>query len=286
MPPAAPQLRLVRLLFAGALALLPQVAEASCGLDMCPIDAAPDVVPPRVRLQSQTRHTEAPDGAAWYVEEFVGAQVVAVRRPGAELRLGASLPVIWLRDATGPWTGLGNTIALAELGLHRGEARGEVALGTQLELPTTTRDTHDDAGNTVLLPYLRGMVARGPVDLSARVGWARSVGGAAAGHSHDDLGFLPTVEVNPHSDSELLQRLELGLLLRPGAVSLRPALAAQLIEELGPQGILVPSGGPALDLFAGPVRMRAQAWLPLSTAHQRFDRRLNLVVAYEPRKTL
>ncbi len=273
---------LLRVLPALALLILPAGARASCGLDLCPIDAAPDAVSQPVQVQSLTRHTAAPGGAAWYVESFLGLDARLLETKAGDLSLGASLPLLWTRDAFGPWMGLGNAIGRVDYRLPLGGEGLSLAMGSQLELPTTTRDTHDDAGHTVVLPYLRGAAVLGPVDLRLEGGWARTLG-HSADHEHDATSFLPEVEVNPHSDNELLGRLGLGARLPLGRSSLRAAGTVELIEELGEEGRLVPTAGPSLAADAGPVSVQAQAWFPLSTTARRFDRRLNLVVVYEPR---
>lgn len=266
---------------AAALALAAGPARASCGLDLCPLDAAPDHREPGLRLLSQTRHTAAPDGASWYLESFVGAEGRLVEGAAGELRLSGSLPVLWLRDAFGPWVGLGNAVALVDHRLPLGGEAVALALGTQLELPSTTRETHDDAGHTVLLPYLRASAAQGRLVARGRLGWARTLG-RSADHDHAAGAFLPQVEVNPHSDSEVQARLGLGTSLPLGAGRLVPGVDVELIEELGEDGAFLPSLGPGLDLHAGPLRARLQAWLPLSPVARRFDHRVSLVLGLAP----
>lgn len=238
-------------------------AQASCGLEMCPLDAAPT---PRSALQARslTRYTADPTTAAWYAETFVGGGV----RLRQGVMLGASLPLLYVQDAAGGWLGLGNTVAIVDW------QRDTLAAGLQLELPTTTRDTHDDAGHVVAFPYVRALRAWGRWDARARAGWGRSLSFSEEDHEHG-VAFSPYAEVNPHSDSELQLRAEAGWQVS----GVRPALSTAFIQEFGGDTLLTLN--PVVELRREQILLRAQLEHPL-TAARRFEQRVSLNVTYSP----
>lgn len=259
-------------LLAPVLLALSGPAQASCGLEVCPLDAAPTGPDRSLQGRVLVRHTAAPDSAAWYTESFLGGSLM----PTDRLQLGASVPLLLVQDAYGPWVGLGNSIATVDGAiLDRSALTG--AVGLQLELPTTTRDTHDDGGHLVALPYARVAAGSGAVDVRVRAGWARVLA-LSDDHAHPDMAFSPAVEVNPHTDSELLLRLEGGATLTRGPARLRLAAGAQHIRPAEEAPLLAAS--PVLEVALARLLLRGQVELPLTEPH-RFSRRLTLNVTFQ-----
>lgn len=284
-PPAHPHPhRLLRGLWQAGILLgaLLRPAAASCGLEMCPPDAAPTAPARALSARVMTRQTTAPLGAAWYAESFLGASLPL----GEHLQVGGSLPILLVQDAYGLWMGLGNALVLADWQSSSSSSAAAPdpvvgALGLQLELPTTNRDTHDDGGHLVALPYARATATLGSVDLRGRLGVAQSLSTHAADHTHSTLAFSPAVEVNPHADTEALGRLELGWTHTGAALWLRPALLAEAIQELvaedggGGGGGLLLTASPVLEVAHRRLLLRGQLELPM-TSVRRFDRRVTL----------
>ncbi|MCB9745594.1 MAG: hypothetical protein H6740_23660 [Alphaproteobacteria bacterium] len=243
------------------LLLLLNAAQAACGLDACPIEGE---VPERARVQLTSRYAGAPDGAAWYAETLVGGHV----RVGEGLRLSAQLPMLVTRDAYGLRPGLGDSLLQADLA-GPGEAL-RWGLGVQLELPTNTLAT--DTPHLVALPYLRAQPRVGAWDLRARAGWAKA---STAGPKHEHPSDMPQVQVNPHSDSELLLRGELGWTRALTPATLRPGLSAELVQGVAEPSLRLLTAGPTAELDLGVVTLRAAAEWPL-LGPPRFDQRVSV----------
>ena len=231
------------------------------------MDAAPPQPSPLL-LRGLTRYTADPSTAAWYTETFLGAGL----RLRESVLVGANLPLLYVQDAADGWVGLGNTVAFADW-----QVVPAAALGLQLELPTTTRDTHDDAGHVVAFPYARGTASRGRADVRLRGGWGRTLDGGED-HEHTALVFSPYAAVNPHSDSELQLRAEAGAALGPA----RPALGGAAIYEL--DGAFLATINPVIELTRPQWVLRAQWEQPL-TEQRRFARRVSLTVTYHPSRS-
>ncbi|MCB9742748.1 MAG: hypothetical protein H6741_20775 [Alphaproteobacteria bacterium] len=248
------------------LLALASVADASCGLDACPLDSGPAPAP--LRLQLEPRYSGAPDGAAWYAEQRLGAWL----RIGAHVQLGLTGALVEARDAYGLRAGLGDTLLAGEL-VQRRPAR-TLGLGAQLELPTSTVALSPET-HWVALPYGRAQLRRGAWDLRARAGWTRVLGQDPS-HEHP-LGHSPEVLVNPHGDSELALRLEPGFTAWPGDLGLRLGLAGELSQELAAAEAPRLTAGPSATLRLDTLTLRAWTELPVLGA-PRFDHRVGLLL--------
>lgn len=246
--------------------LLPP-ALACCGMDQCPTDPGEG----RFTTRLYSRSTWVPDthGEALVLESFASAGV----RVGP-LTAQLNVPGVWLHTHHADRVGLGNLVAVADLA-----APGErpLGLGLQVEAPTATDEALGGA-HWMLLPYARGQLQRGRLDALARVGWAQALGHepptyeapVEGAHSHDTPAL-----VNPHTEQELITRVELGFTQPTPAGALRLGLRGDGIQtfEDSPQTLL--TAGPVLALSTPRAQVLLHADLPL-TADRRLDARVGL----------
>ncbi len=239
-------------------------AQASCGLDRCPMPADGAESPALFSATSTLRHTTAAGG--WYGEAFVGAVV----QPTDWSRLEASMPfVVYAGDDD--IQGLGNSVVLAEL-LWVGDDALSVGGGLQAELPTATDDALGD-DHLVLLPYMSVHAMKDRTGATTWLGWGRALGTSsdttAAHHGHDHSHAhqaSSTLEVNPHSASEMLGRVELGhrLPFSSSVLQLRPFALVSGWLPLGDEDAGLTAGG-GLGLGLGLTTARISASAPLTS---------------------
>ncbi|MCB9762124.1 MAG: hypothetical protein H6739_20050 [Alphaproteobacteria bacterium] len=231
---------------------IPSVAGASCGLDHCPMDAAPSAAKVRGELKLTSRLTDAPLWPGGYGELFLGGHVA----PGKHLKLGGATPLIARSSLGERQIGIGNTILYADLGRALGEGAAVVAAGLQAELPTASDEALGDR-HLVVMPYARAQGWLGPADLAVQVAWGQAVGAEA--HRHG-IG----VEVNPHDAQELLARAELGVTRDAAWGALRPGARVDLIKSFDEGGQLPVTVGPVVGLTRGRWALNAAGALPVT----------------------
>ena len=223
-------LALIAALASGALA---RAAQASCGLDVCPLDqphpdshAAPQVgvhVPALFRLSKFS--LEGDEGH--YVETLIRSEYRGL--PGWVF--AAALPVVHLMVEDGEsHTGLGNAVLMVEWE-HALSPMWSLAAGTQLELPVGDAEHGIASDHTEVLPYGRASLKLARLHVSASAGVRLSMSGEESGvdiHTSGGAGILHTpspsaqpLYVNPHEGRELVYRglAEYALLdqrVRPG----------------------------------------------------------------------
>ncbi|GEM_PF-1817143 len=246
----------------------PTPAHASCGLDQCPIDAAPTSSDaPAVALRSHTRVSAAAGATgAWYGETYVGALVLA---PGS-VRLGGSLPLVALSTPEGTVAGVGNAVVVVDWAVPVRSSTWRAAVGSQVELPTATDGDLGEA-HLMVLPYGRVEALGSAFGFTVTAGWARTV---APGHGHSH-GHDGTPLVNPHSDSELRLRGQAGWTRARGQDWLRLGPQIDVVQELVETRSTLVSAGPFLDIGTGRTTIRIRGELPLTEA-RRTDARVGL----------
>ncbi|MEE2751724.1 MAG: hypothetical protein VX519_09860 [Myxococcota bacterium] len=224
-------------------------AQASCGLDHCPMDAAERLPGPALAVQVQGRHTVMPGEVGSYSETFVGG---VFRREG--LGVAARLPLVAVFQEDSQSYGMGNAVAMLDWKFSGEDRLIAFALGGQLEIPTATNDTLGDS-HWLVLPYLRSKVDWGSVDANVHVGGAQVLGGGSQGHdghshshdhAHEDDGFV----INEHTASEFLGRFELGWNAPVADAAVRTAALFDLVAPLEGEPA-IGSVGLAVDWAAG-----------------------------------
>ncbi len=217
-------------------------ADASCGLDQCPSDWSGEA-DSTWSMTSMTRYTRVTDG--FYVEEFVGGR----RLLTSAFRAGLAAPLVYVDQAGSSHSGLGNLVGVFEY-MPLGQLVRGYALGLQAEFPTATQPQLGD-GHMVALPYARGWFRSGLWNLRGQFGWGYTLDGGGHHHHHDHGHANSSAQpatvswVNPHSDSELLARASLGMVLH-----------TTMILQAGFDGVLELGSGD--QIFAGTLGFEYQ----------------------------
>ena len=214
-------LRVLLLVAVGVCGPLVMRAEASCGLDACPIPKwghKQKTTRFSWRLSEEVRFTTFSFQGAegHYVESIARAEY----HPSQGLQVGALLPVVALFSDGRDSHGLGNAVGYAELGRPIAGSTG-VRIGAQLEAPTGTGEGLA-ADHVELLSYVGLTIESHRVRFRSELGLRLSLGDS---HGHDEDDQVGTaLLVNPHEDREFVyqaiadveatKRLRSGLLLR------------------------------------------------------------------------
>lgn len=254
---------------AGALAL-EGTAEASCGLDYCPVRTPDETkTSTNLRLQTLVRFVDfsLSEGDGSYQESMFRFEFLRFRN----WNLGAWVAPVRLVVQGETHYGLTNPVLFAERSFDI-NPEWSVSAATQLEIPMA--DSHDGiaSSHTELLPYL-GVAYTAPaftVQLQSGVSLALS-------ESHDH-GPGNTQWVNPHDKRQALSRLALTLPLLKGR--LQPGIrlnSRYTLNESRRQ--IVTSALVANYQLAETISLVAQAELPL-TSERQFDWRSGAGLAF------
>jgi hypothetical protein len=187
------------------------VAQASCGLEHCPVlesgvGQLEELSP--VQLQLRTRHTRFEKGGikGSHSDLVIGGAYQGFPR----VQIGMNLPLVALFSNIGNQVGASNPVVYGE---WRGPEWGwfTPSLGLQLELPigigpTTIADPH-----WLALPYLSLHAAAGSLFGRLQVGYAQAVElKVMDGHEHLHTS---AVLVDPHQRGEVVYRGAFGVSL-------------------------------------------------------------------------
>lgn len=187
-------------------------AQASCGLDHCPIVRPPGessvkTLGLRLKIQSRwsTFHLKGRSGS--YGELYLGGEYRGLKR----FIFGGNVPIAYLVANQRVSGGLGNGIVYGEWHPAYG-SKGTVGLGVQVELPWGTRNGLSDA-HWVVLPYLNVHLPFWRLFLMVNVGYSQTFGWERATeetglHVHDGEDF---VYLGVHETGEFVYRLALGM---------------------------------------------------------------------------
>ncbi len=268
-------------------------ANATCGLDVCPVspghvDDNGDVTP-----LMGLRHTSVTDNAH-YTEATFGALVQA----NQWLQLGVNIPLLTSSIANSTTIGIGNVVPFATAQLF-GQEHGVVSnMGIQIETPTATNPALGDS-HFLVLPTTQLGWQSDQLYFLTTLGWGRTLGGShkhAAdtdgsgddqhvdhGHGHDDHHSSPASAaesifiVNPHSESELLLRMDVGAGWTVGKQIINAGVRTDLVEDVSQDestGSIV-TMGPTIQY--GQSKMTAEVFflMPISQT-ERFRTRSGL----------
>lgn len=180
------------------------LAEASCGLDYCPLPSTKVTNPTSdtaVRLRFQVRHTnfslDAGEGS--YQESIFRSEINFAK----VWRLGAWVTPIHLSARGEEEMGIANPVFFGERSFPI-NTKLRLITGLQIELPLGTSGTGIASAHSELLPYLGASYDAGGVVLQLNGGAAIAVGESHSHDANDDHGVL---FVNPHEDKETLVRM-------------------------------------------------------------------------------
>ncbi len=255
-----------------------QVAEASCGLEYCPL---PEDTPtetssaPIGKIQFLLRNVDfsLSEGQGRYQEGLFRFEFHRF----SNWNLGTWIAPVRLEVTGETRTGTTNPVLFAERGF-RLNAQWSLSAGTQLELPFGDSEDGIASDHTEVLPYLGAAYNQGVVNLQIRTGLAMAVG-SDGGHTHMEAdAHGSALFVNPHEDREALLRLAASMQLLDG----------RLEAGLHFNGRRVLEDADEKNFFTGEVasnyrltkstNLLAQVDFPISSA-QRFDWRAGAGVA-------
>jgi hypothetical protein len=212
-------------------------AHAACGLDQCSIRDVPET---SFRLEPSLQTI-----ASNYAVEPEATALQGVLGMDARwkqgLTVGVRVPVVGAWRSGQALGGLGNTMALFEWQRPTRSTDMTIALGTQLEIPSSTNGVLG-ARHWMALPYARFSIQRSHFSGYAVSGWAQAFGmtrgydaPVEGVHRHDFV-------VNPHADAEWVGRLDGGWVSSDGGLLV--GLRADGIAER--HGAAMVSAGPSL----------------------------------------
>ena len=253
------------------LGVVSSPAQASCGLDHCPVVRSPEQPSADWRVQARMHFTTFKlKGFRGHFEETY----LSVEYRGLKNAVfGASVPLVLLTVEGDTRFGLGNSIVYGEWRLNIQKA--SIGAGLQVELPWGSAggvaDTH-----WVFLPNMNAHIPFWRMFFMGSVGFSQSVGGAHDHGSHDHGATHIGEEfvfVNPHAASELTYRMALGAPLWNRRI--------QAMWMVNGQQVLVGEGektfvqtGPRVQLAVSEwVSVHLSGELPISRA-RRFNGRL------------
>jgi hypothetical protein len=239
-------------------------AQASCGLDMCPMHVESSASESPLRPSFRARMTSV-NSTAGYVETVAGLSFAVYSR----LRLGVQIPIVAVQQGDSGTAGLGNMIAMGNWSVLDRQDDLVLDLGVQLEVPTVSNPALGD-GHFLLLPTVQAGWHPGSVIMMAVLGWGRALEGE---HHHHAGGSI----VNPHANSELLLRLDGGRSWELGQGSIRGTIRADTIQVLGHSwgGDLIVTTGPTLG-FNG-ERLNSELFLLIpATEAERYQMRAGI----------
>ncbi len=196
-------------------------AQASCALDVSPVPKHPDEQQPTIEPLNGFRHTTV-DADAHYSETQMGALFQTTEW----LQLGITIPLLSTMVFDERNMGLGNLVPFVGAELFSTETNLVTHSGLQLETPTASSPVLGDS-HFLTLPTIQTGWYPEKIHLLARAGWGYTLDGKHAhgsdahsaehdhhGHDHgddhsDQTGDLASI-VNPHTNSELLFRIDTG----------------------------------------------------------------------------
>jgi len=241
------------------LPLLSTPAQASCGLDHCPLSAAPGPDEPSdVRLQQRVGALGRDYLGAVTSETTLGASA----RLGGPVLVGGALPFVAAFGEV-PAAGLGDALVWTDLAWTRGQVR--FGGGLQVEMPTATARAPADA-HLLFLPHGRLRARAGRFDLGAQLGLAQAV---ETRTTEQDDHHHAVIVVDPHADTELKGRIEAGVSGTTHEIALRGGVRAEVIREAVPAGRTLGTLGPVGQLTLGRVMVQAWCEVPFTRARNR-----------------
>ena len=197
-------------------------AEASCGLDHCPIqsstaDEQSEGLSIEIPIKFKTGGFKLPAGQGNFIETIIGIIVA----PTPALIVGAEAGWVVLNVNDEHKAGAGNPGAFVQYTVYTSDDF-VLSLGSQLEFPMPSSPTAIASSHFEMLPYASARYAHAQFYSTLRAGgrFALEGGSHDDGHSHADHTHLipgthdPAVDttqfVNGHNDSELLVWWDLG----------------------------------------------------------------------------
>ena len=250
--------------------LASNTAEASCGVDYCPLPEDAVGTPTLGVVQVLTRHVEfsQPEGQGSYLENVLRLEVQRF----SNWNFGAWIAPVLLDIDGESRTGVSNPVFFVE----RRQRVGDSTLlmgGVQLELPMG--DSHDGiaSGHSELLSYVGMLYEHKSIEVQVQGGFA-----VALSEGHDHAGGN-VVFVNPHEDQEAQVRAVAVAPLLEG--KLRPGLflnSRSVIENVDPRHFVTGGLNCGYQLTDA-IGVLAQAEVPLSSA-SRFDWRAGAGVSF------
>ncbi len=196
-------------------------AQASCGLDVCPVPKHPDEQQPTIEPLIGFRHTMVDDDA-----HYSETQMGALFQTTEWLQLGINIPLLTTMVFGERNMGLGNIVPFVSAEVFSTETNLVTHFGIQLETPTASSPVLGDS-HFLILPTIQTGWYPEKIHLLATAGWGYTLNGKHAhgsdalsedhdhhGHDHAEhhspqTGDLASI-VNPHTNSELLFRLDAG----------------------------------------------------------------------------
>ena len=230
-------------LVALAISVAPIPAEATCGLDSCPLrysslPATSNISrPANVVLPQQAKLTRFSNdnGRGYYFEAILRAEY----RGFGDWILGATIPIVVLRVENVLRTGFGNLVPFFEY-RRRLTPLWSVGLGTQLEVPIGAHEKGIASDHFEAFPYFRVTATTRNLAASADMGLRFAIHShhqhlenqslTAARHSTGEK----TLFVNPHEDEEFAYRI--GAEAISLSDSFRPGLELTGVQVLSPFG--------------------------------------------------
>jgi hypothetical protein len=244
-------------------------------MDVCPMHAADQNGSFPLRPIISTRYTTVSPGSA--VAETTAGVLYQVSKP---VQLGAHVPVVLVSDGEDTTSGLGNMVVFASGAILPAPGKAVLNLGLQLELPTVTDPKLGD-GHFLMLPTLQAGWHPGNAIVMATVGWGQVLDG---GHSHGGTDHAhgehshsrseseqpATSIVNPHANSEILVRLDLGAHLPVAERRLRLTLRMDGIQEIDSEDTAnqIINIGPAIGLLGNRLTTELYTLVPLSNTRR------------------
>lgn len=234
-------------------------AEASCGLDYCPLPNQAAARPSVGTFQVLVRHVDfsLPEGEGSYLENVLRLDFQRFK----DWRLGGWIAPVFLSVGDESRSGLTNPVLFGERYLSLRESFSLLA-GVQLELPLG--DSHDGiaSGHTELLGYVGGLYRSSGLEVQGQVGYAAAM---SEGHAHEGGNAL---FVNPHADEEAQLRIAvvapmLDGRLRPGATVNARAVVGDADEKNFVTGAFVAS-----YQISSATQILGQVEVPVNSAHR------------------
>jgi hypothetical protein len=198
-------LKILSLTLLAFMALLnPPVAEANCGMGVCPLPVAgglnekalagTGVLPAQLSLEARYVSFDI-GGKGSYLQNALSGVF-----EHQYFRAGGILPLIYLSGPAGEAFGLGNTTLFGEVYIFTRPGT-RLSVGSQVETPTGNSAKGLGANHFMAIPYANLWQQFGDWRFAVQFGFQQTLGH----HSHD--ASSPVLYVNPHSDTEVMGRL-------------------------------------------------------------------------------
>jgi hypothetical protein len=264
-------------MLSAVLGMAPHTA-AYCGLEHCPIGYRPE------------QPAKWAVGLSWRMVTFkqagreVGFQQGTTRlewRPSRRFILGGDLPVSAPLTASKHAYGFSNPLVFAEAALLMGEG-ARLSIGSQLELPYGDISEGFASNHVMGVPYAVVGRSIGAFSLSTRLGWSTAIpyrASKAAAQSRYDNPFGTSAQsarvahlepvsagtatfIEPHSDRDLLFRIEGSLKFRVATAALSLNGAHAMEPEFAPENAV--SFGASVEVpFGEGFSIRPEVRFPL-----------------------